>query len=70
MVYYHIELSTGFKQICTIVFPWGKYEYHKVPIVFCNSPDIFQEKIYEISEGFDTLLMHIDNLLIIIKNNL
>ena len=27
MGYYHIELSPGDKHLCTIVLPWGKYEY-------------------------------------------
>ena len=33
----------------------------------CNSPDIFQEKIYEIFVGLDTAYAYIDNLLIITK---
>jgi hypothetical protein len=27
MGYYHKELSPFSKQLCTIVLPWGKYEY-------------------------------------------
>ena len=64
MVYYHIELSTGSKKICTVVLLWGKYEHHKVPMVFCNSPDICHEKIYDILEVFDTLRVYIDNPLL------
>ena len=45
MGYYHIKLSLGAKQICTILLPWGKYEYQKLPMGVCNSPNIFQEKI-------------------------
>jgi hypothetical protein len=45
MGYYHIELSLGAKQLCTIVLPWGKYEYKRLPMGLCNSPDIFQEKM-------------------------
>ena len=41
---YHIELSPDSKRLCTIVLPWGKYEYQKLPMGLCNSPDIFQEK--------------------------
>ena len=32
MRYYHINLSTDSKQLCTIVLPWGKYEYQKLPM--------------------------------------
>ena len=45
MGYYHIELSLGAKQICTIVLPWGKYKYQKLHMGICNSSDIFQENI-------------------------
>jgi hypothetical protein len=45
MGYYHIELSPNSKRLCTIVLPWGKYEYQKLPMGLCNSPDIFQEKM-------------------------
>ena len=45
MGYYHIELSPDSKKLCTIVLPWGKYEYQRLPMGLCNSPDIFQEKM-------------------------
>ena len=31
----------------------------------CNSPDIFQEKISELFEGFDIVRLYIDNVLLI-----
>ena len=69
MGYYHIELSPSAKKLCTIVLPWGKYEYHKLPMGVCNSPDIFQEKISELFEGFDTVRAYIDDILVITKND-
>ena len=48
MGYYHIELTPASSQLCTIVLPWGKYEYWKLPMGLCNSPDIFQEKMNEL----------------------
>ena len=36
---------------------------------FCNSPNIFQEKISELFDGFDMVRAYIDDLLIITKNN-
>ena len=44
MGYYHIELDPESSRLCTIVLPWGKYNYIKLPMGLCNSPDIFQEK--------------------------
>ena len=45
MGYYHIELCPSSKKVCTIVLPWGKYEYQVLPQGLSNSPDIFQEKM-------------------------
>ena len=35
----------------------------------CNSPDIFEETISELFEGFDRLSAYIDIVLVITKNN-
>ena len=69
MVYYRIELSPGAKQLCTIVLPWGKYEYQNLPMRVCNSPDIFQEKISNICDSFNMVRYYIDGVLLITKNN-
>ena len=69
MGYYHIELSPGPKQLCTIVPPWGKYEYQKLPMGVCNSPDIFQENISKLFEVFDMVHAYIDDVIIIANNN-
>ena len=34
----------------------------------CSSPDIFQEKIYELFECFDMVRAYIDDVLVITKN--
>jgi len=44
MGYYHIELNPASRQLCTIVLPWGKYEYQRLPMGLCNSPDIFKRR--------------------------
>jgi hypothetical protein len=36
-----------------VVLPWGKYEYLRLPMGLCNSPDIFQEKMSELMVGLD-----------------
>ena len=53
MGYYHIELSPDSQCLCTIVTPWGKYSYKRLPMGLCNSPDIFQEKISELMWGLE-----------------
>ena len=43
----------------------GKVLVKKYSMGVCNSPDIFQEKISELFEGFDILRLYIDNVLLI-----
>ena len=70
MGYYHIELSPNSSSYCTVVLPWGKYEYLRLPMGLCNSPDIFQEKMSELMEGLEFARAYIDDLLIVSKGNL
>ena len=65
MGYNHIELSTESSKLCTIVLPWGKYEYLRLPMGLCNSPDIFQEKMSELMSGLEFARAYIDDLLIV-----
>ena len=68
MGYYHIELSPDSKRICTIVLPWGKYEYQRLPMGLSNSPDIFQDKMSTLMAGLEFVRTYIDDLLVITKN--
>ena len=65
MGYYHIRLSPFSSSLCTIVLPWGKYEYLRLPMGLCNAPDIFQEKMSELMSGLEFARAYIDDLLII-----
>jgi ribosome-interacting GTPase 1 len=69
MGYYHIELNPDSKKYCTIVMPFGKYEYQQVEMGLCNSPDIFQEKMSKLMEGLDFIRTYIDGLLVITKES-
>jgi len=65
MGYYHIKLDPNSRKLCTIVLPWGKYEYLRLPMGLCNSPDIFQEKMSELMQGLEYIRVYIDDLLIL-----
>ena len=65
MGYYHIELSPESKKLCTIVLPFGKFEYQRLPMGLSNSPDIFQERMMEIMRDLDYVRAYIDDLLCI-----
>ena len=65
MGYYHIELTPNAKRICTIVLPWGKYEYQRMPMGLCKSTDIFQEHMSELMEGLESVRAYLDDLLVV-----
>jgi hypothetical protein len=66
MGYYHIELSPHSQQLCTIVLPWGKYEYLRLPMGLANSPDIFQEKIMStLMDGLEFVRTYLDDCLVL-----
>ena len=67
MGYYHIELHPESKKLCTLVFPWGKYELQKLPMGLANSPDIFQEKMSTLFQDLTYVRTYIDDLLVITK---
>ncbi len=68
MGYYHILLTPNAQKICTLVTPWGKYSYKKLPMGLCNSPDIFQEKTSQLMQGLEFAQAYIDDILITTKS--
>ena len=65
MGYYHIKLDASSRKLCTIVLPWGKFEYNALPMGLCSSCDIFQEKMSDLMQGLDFVRTYIDDLLCI-----
>ena len=70
MGYYHILLAPNASRLCTDVLPWGKYEYLRLPMGLCNSPDIFQEKMSELMAGLEFARAYLNDLLLITKGDL
>jgi hypothetical protein len=48
MGYYTIRLDPTTSEMCTIIFPWGKYSYKRLPMGFGGSADIFQAQIIDL----------------------
>ena len=69
MGYYHLLLTPNASRLCTVVLPWGKYEYLRLPMGLCISPDIFQEKMSELMIGLEFARAYLDNFLIISKTD-
>jgi hypothetical protein len=70
MGYYTIRLDPDASKICTIIFPWGKYSYKRLPMGIAGSPDIFQGKMSELMESLEFVRAYLDDLLCISKLSL
>jgi hypothetical protein len=70
MGYYTIRLDPTAAKICTIIFPWGKYSYQRLPMGFAGLPDIFQVEMGNLMATLEYVKAYIDNLLVITKGSL
>jgi hypothetical protein len=67
---YTIRLDPDASKICTIIFPWEKYSYKRLPMGIASSPDIFQGKMLELMESLEFVRAYLDDLLCISKLSL
>ena len=70
MGYYTIRLDPDASKICTIILPWGKYSYLRLPMGIACSPNIFQAKMSELMGTLELVRTYIDDLLCITKGSL
>ncbi len=68
MGYYTIRMDPSASRLCTVIFPWGKYSYKRLPMVIAGSPDIFQSKMSELMEDLEYVQAYLDNLLCISRS--
>jgi len=57
------------KKLCTIILPFGKFEYQKLPMGLCSSSDIFQEKMSDLMYDLEFVRAYLDDLLLISKGS-
>jgi hypothetical protein len=69
MGYYTMRLDPTAAKICTILFPWGKFLYQRLPMGFARSADIFQAKMGNLMAALEYGRAYIDNLLVITKSS-
>ena len=53
----------------TIILPWGKYRYKKMPMGLSISADVFQREMTKLFDGLDFVMVYIDDILVITKGN-
>ncbi len=70
MGYYTIRLDPDASKIYTIILPWGKYSYLRLPMGVACSPNIFQDKISKLMGTLEFIRTYLDDLLCISKGSL
>jgi hypothetical protein len=65
--YYTIRLDPMAFEMCTIIFPWRKYSYKRLPMGFGGSADIFQAQIMNLMASLEFVQAYMDNLLMITR---
>jgi hypothetical protein len=68
MGYYTIRLDPTAAEMCTIIFPWGKYSYQRLPMGFAGLAEIFQAEMGNLMDALVYIRVYIDDLLVITKN--
>ncbi len=69
MGYYTIRLDPTVSEMCTIIFPWGKYSHKRLPIGigFGGSADIFQAQIMDLMASLEFLQAYMEDLLMVTR---
>jgi hypothetical protein len=70
MGYYTIRLDPTASEMCTFIFPWGKYSYKRLPMGFGGSADIFQAQIMDLMASLEFVRAYMDDMLIIMRQTL
>ena len=65
MGYYAMELDDVAKKICTIVLPWGFYQYNMLPMGVVVATDIFQSRLLDLLGDLEYVVVYLDDIMII-----
>ena len=65
--YYTMIMKERVRKYLTIILPWGKYRYKKMPMGLIISADVFQREMTKLFSGLDYVMVYIDDVLVVTK---
>jgi len=65
--YHQIPLDDEARKICTIVLPWGKFEYLRLPMGIKLAGDAFQQRMNDLLGHLPFVRCYLDDVLIVTK---
>ena len=66
--YYTVWLDPDSQKLCTVIALLGKYQYLSLTMDMDVSPDIFQEKMFDLMGGLEFVCTYLNDLVSIIIN--
>ena len=63
MGYYTIHLDKNAQNVCTIITPWGKYSYTRLPMGIKCAGDLFQDRMSTLMQQLEYVHVYLDDLL-------
>lgn len=62
--YWKIELDDKSSKLCTMIKPYGRYRFKRMPFEISSAPEVFQRVMYEDLQGLKGAEVVVDNILV------
>ena len=67
--YYTMVMAPSVRKYLTIILPWGKYRYKRMPMGLIISADIFQREMTKLFSGLEFVMVYINDMLVVTKGS-